>query len=109
MTLVRPVHHLAGRRVVDVKAMFTHHVAFSVGLGRERNWAFGALERFLAYSSKKRYIVSDHSDITKFNIISYTGDQGMVKLRKEGTCLFDINIKHNTEIYIGKIISGDSH
>ena len=29
--------------------------------------------------------------------------------RKEGTCLFDINIKHNTEIYIGKIISGDSH
>ena len=29
--------------------------------------------------------------------------------RKDGTCLFDINIKHNTEIYIGKIISGDSH
>ena len=29
--------------------------------------------------------------------------------RKEGTCLFDINIKHNTEIFIGKIISGDSH
>ena len=29
--------------------------------------------------------------------------------RKEGTCLFDINTKHNTEIYIGKIISGDSH
>ena len=29
--------------------------------------------------------------------------------RKEGTCLFDINLKHNTEIYIGKIISGDSH
>ena len=29
--------------------------------------------------------------------------------RKEGTCLFDINKKHNTEIYIGKIISGDSH
>ena len=28
---------------------------------------------------------------------------------REGTCLFDINIKHNTEIYIGKIISGDSH
>ena len=28
---------------------------------------------------------------------------------KEGTCLFDINIKHNTEIFIGKIISGDSH
>ena len=24
--------------------------------------------------------------------------------RKEGTCLFDINTKHNTEIYIGKII-----
>ena len=29
--------------------------------------------------------------------------------RKEGTCLFDINTKHNTEIFIGKIISGDSH
>ena len=29
--------------------------------------------------------------------------------RKEGTCLFDINTKHNTEIYIGIIISGDSH
>ena len=29
--------------------------------------------------------------------------------RKEGTCLFDIDTKHNTEIYIGKIISGDSH
>ena len=29
--------------------------------------------------------------------------------RKEGSCLFDINIKHNTEIFIGKIISGDSH
>ena len=29
--------------------------------------------------------------------------------RKEGTCLFDINIKQNTEIFIGKIISGDSH
>ena len=28
---------------------------------------------------------------------------------REGTCLFDINIKHNTEIFIGKIISGDSH
>ena len=29
--------------------------------------------------------------------------------RKEGTRLFDINTKHSTEIYIGKIISGDSH
>ena len=31
------------------------------------------------------------------------------KGRKELTCLFDINTKHNTEIYIGKIISGDSN
>ena len=29
--------------------------------------------------------------------------------KEEGTCLFDIHIKHNTEIFIGKIISGDSH
>ena len=78
MALVRSVHHLAGRRVVNVKAMFTHHVALSVGLGRKRNRALGALERFLAYSSKKRRIVSDHSDVT--NIISNTVDQGMVKL-----------------------------
>ena len=35
--------------------------------------------------------------------------EGKKEGRKEGTCLFDINIKHNTEIYIGKIISGDSH
>ena len=35
--------------------------------------------------------------------------RGRKEGRKEGTCLFDINIKHNTEIFIGKIISGDSH
>ena len=35
--------------------------------------------------------------------------EGRKEGRKEGTCLFDINTKHNTEIYIGKIISGDSH
>ena len=39
----------------------------------------------------------------------YVSMYGRKEGRKEGTCLFDINIKHNTEIYIGKIISGDSH
>ena len=80
MALVRSVHHLAGRRVVNVKAMFTHHVALSVGLGRKRNRALGALERFLAYSSKKRRIISDHSDVTNIISIIYTVDHGMVKL-----------------------------
>ena len=37
------------------------------------------------------------------------GGGGREEGRKERTCLFDINTKHNTEIYIGKIISGDSH
>ena len=102
MTLVWPVHHLARRRVVNVKAMFTHHVALSVGLGRKRNWAFGALERFLAYSSKKRYIVSDHSDITKFNIISYTGDQGMVKLITNNIRNLYNSVCESTEIAPGQ-------
>ena len=43
------------------------------------------------------------------NVLSSEVNIGRKEGRKEGTCLFDINIKHNTEIYIGKIISGDSH
>ena len=41
--------------------------------------------------------------------IPLSSKEGRKEGRKEGTCLFDINIKHNTEIFIGKIISGDSH
>ena len=55
------------------------------------------------------------SQVVKYIILSVTVDVGDMwaprfgKPWKEGTCLFDINIKHNTEIFIGKIISGDSH
>ena len=47
----------------------------------------------------------EDSDKEKQQIVFIGRKEG----RKEGTCLFDINIKHNTEIFIGKIISGDSH
>ena len=65
---------------------------------RNKQFLFHANVREQGQSSK---VIID----MKYNGYAWHQKEG----RKEGTCLFDINIKHNTEIFIGKIISGDSH
>ena len=54
-------------------------------------------------------LLSCHTGVSPAARTSDLYVEGRKEGRKEGTCLFDINIKHNPEIYIGKIISGDSH
>ena len=51
----------------------------------------------------------ENKNIANFASILFAPNLGRKEGRNDGTCLFDINIKHNTEIFIGKIISGDSH
>ena len=67
----------------------------------------------ILYGSEFQYVINlGNNMFFQYIVRSIASDQQERQQhegRKEGTCLFDINIKHNTEIFIGKIISGDSH
>ena len=58
----------------------------------------------------RRYLKGNYPELRiDINMIDWENElRGRKEVRKEGTCLFDIN-KHNTEYTSVKIMSEDSH
>ena len=92
-------------KILGEELQRVYHFRKNNGLSTES--AANELNEF--YARFDKYDFSQEQEKLHSELILKAKDCDHMEGRKEGTCFFDINIKHNTEIYIGKIISGDSH